>query len=218
MYYKPRIDKEILAQYSEGLIGTSACLAGEVARHIMAGRDEGGGGVDRLVQEHLRAGRFLSRDRRSRHSAAEDGRSTELLKYAKQFGLKIVATNDVHYVRKEHAAAHDVLLCIQTGAKIADENRMRYHGPEFYLKTQEEMAALFREVPESLDADAGDRGEVRPEDRAGEEQVPGLRRAGGRDARGLSATALLRGPGDAASRTRTRNPSCASGSTSSWMS
>ena len=74
----------------------------------------------------------------------------ELLKYSKQFGLKIVATNDVHYVRKEHAEAHDVLLCIQTGAKINDENRMRYHGPEFYLKSTEEMAALFRDVPESL--------------------------------------------------------------------
>ena len=79
------------------------------------------------------------------HAVAE-----ELLKYGKQFGLKIVATNDVHYVQKEHAAAHDVLLCIQTGAKINDENRMRYHGPEFYLKTTEEMAALFKDVPDAL--------------------------------------------------------------------
>ncbi len=76
--------------------------------------------------------------------------AAELLRYGKQFGLKIVATNDVHYLLKDDAAAHDVLLCIQTGAKITDENRMRYSSPEFYLKTTEEMAALFRDVPGAL--------------------------------------------------------------------
>jgi DNA polymerase-3 subunit alpha len=76
--------------------------------------------------------------------------AAELLKYGKQFDLKIVATNDVHYVLKDHASAHDVLLCIQTGAKINDENRMRYPAPEFYLKTTEEMAALFKDVPDAL--------------------------------------------------------------------
>jgi DNA polymerase-3 subunit alpha len=148
-YYKPRIDKEILRQHARGLIGTSACLAGEVARHITAGRTKE---AERSIDEFksmFDPGDFYLEI--ADHGVPQQKTLiTELLKYSKQFGLKIVATNDVHYVKKEHAEAHDVLLCIQTGAKIADENRMRYHGPEFYLKSTEEMAALFRDVPESL--------------------------------------------------------------------
>ncbi|MCE0484621.1 MAG: DNA polymerase III subunit alpha [Methylacidiphilales bacterium] len=149
MYYKPRIDKEILAQHAEGLIGTSACLAGEVARHITAGRmKDAEKSIDEFKSIFAPGDFYLEiadHGIPQQHTVAE-----ELLKYGKKFGLKIVATNDVHYLRKEHAAAHDVLLCIQTGAKINDENRMRYHGPEFYLKSTEEMAALFRDVPEAL--------------------------------------------------------------------
>jgi DNA polymerase-3 subunit alpha len=149
MYYKPRIDKEVLAQFSEGLIGTSACLAGEVARHIMAGRmKDAEKSIDDFKTIFAPGDFYLEiadHGIPQQHIVA-----AELLKYGKQFGLKIVATNDVHYTRKEHAEAHDVLLCIQTGAKINDENRMRYAGPEFYLKTTEEMAALFKEVPEAL--------------------------------------------------------------------
>ncbi len=148
-YYKPRIDKEILAQHSEGLIGTSACLAGEVARHIMAGRTKDAEASIDSFKNIFAPGDFYLEI--ADHGVPQQKMvMTELFKYAKQFGLKIVATNDVHYVRKDDAAAHDVLLCIQTGAKIADENRMRYHSPEFYLKSQEEMAALFAEVPETL--------------------------------------------------------------------
>ena len=149
MYYKPRIDKEILAQYSEGLIGTSACLAGEVARHIMAGRTKDAENSIDTFKNIFAPGDFYleiaDHGIPQQHTVA-----AELLKYGKQFGLKIVATNDVHYLRKEHAAAHDVLLCIQTGAKVADENRMRYSTTEFYLKTTEEMAALFKDVPDAL--------------------------------------------------------------------
>jgi DNA polymerase-3 subunit alpha len=149
MYYKPRIDKEILAQYAEGLIGTSACLAGEVARHIMAGRAKDAEQSIDTFKSIFAPGDFYLEI--ADHGIPQQRQvATELLRYAKQFGLKIVATNDVHYVRKDHAAAHDVLLCIQTGAKIADENRMRYSSPEFYLKTTEEMAALFKDVPEAL--------------------------------------------------------------------
>jgi DNA polymerase-3 subunit alpha len=149
MYYKPRIDKEILAQHSDGLIGTSACLAGEVARHIMAGRmKEAGQSIDSFKTIFAPGDFYLEI---ADHGIPQQRAvATELFKYAKQFGLKIVGTNDVHYVRKEHAAAHDVLLCIQTGAKIQDENRMRYAGPEYYLKTAEEMAALFQEIPEAV--------------------------------------------------------------------
>lgn len=151
MYYKPRIDKEILAQHSEGLIGTSACLAGEVARNIIAGRaKEAEKSIDDFKNIFAPGDFYLEI---ADHGIPQQRAvAAELLKYGKQFGLKIVATNDVHYVLKEHASAHDVLLCIQTGAKINDENRMRYHGPEFYLKTTEEMAALFRDVPDALAA------------------------------------------------------------------
>jgi len=149
MYYKPRIDKQRMMEYREGLIGTSACLAGEVARHIMAGRPKDAEKSIDDFKNIFEPGDFYLEI--ADHGVPQQKQvAAELLKYSKQFGLKIVATNDVHYVRKEHAAAHDVLLCIQTGAKINDENRMRYPAPEFYLKSTEEMAALFKDVPESL--------------------------------------------------------------------
>jgi DNA polymerase-3 subunit alpha len=151
MYYKPRIDKAVLREHAEGLIGTSACLAGEVARHIMAGRTKDAEKSIDDFKNIFAPGDFYLEI--ADHGIPQQQTvAVELLKYGRQFGLKIVATNDVHYVRKEHASAHDVLLCIQTGAKINDENRMRYHGPEFYLKTPEEMAVIFREVPEALSA------------------------------------------------------------------
>ena len=149
MYYKPRIDKELLAKHSEGLIGTSACLAGEVARHLMAGRmKEAEKSIDDFKNIFAPGDFYLEI---ADHGIPQQKQvAAELLKLGQKFSLKIVATNDVHYVKKEHAAAHDVLLCIQTGAKLADENRMRYASPEFYLKTPQEMAAIFAEVPESL--------------------------------------------------------------------
>ena len=149
MYYKPRIDKKRLAQYREGLIGTSACLAGEVARHIMAGRmKDAEQSIDDFKNIFAPGDFYLEI---ADHGVPQQKTvATELLKFGKQFGLKIVATNDVHYVEKKHAEAHDVLLCIQTGAKLNDEKRMRYPAPEFYLKTTEEMAALFKDVPDAL--------------------------------------------------------------------
>ncbi len=149
MYYKPRIDRYRLAEHSAGLIGTSACLAGEVARYITAGRmQEAERSIDEFKSIFAPGDFYLEI---ADHGVPQQhALIPELRKYAKQFDLKLVATNDVHYVRKEHAEAHDVLLCIQTGAKFTDEKRMRYFGPEFYLKTTEEMAALFRNVPEAL--------------------------------------------------------------------
>jgi DNA polymerase-3 subunit alpha len=149
MYYKPRIDKAVLAEMSEGLIGTSACLAGEVARNIMAGKmKDAEKSIDDFKNIFARGDFYL--EIADHGIPQQKAVAAELLKYGKDFGLKIVATNDVHYVLKEHASAHDVLLCIQTGAKINDENRMRYPAPEFYLKTTEEMAALFKDVPDAL--------------------------------------------------------------------
>jgi DNA polymerase III subunit alpha len=148
-YYKPRIDKDVLREHAKGIIGTSACLAGEVARHIMAGNPKAAEKSIDDFKNIFEPGDFYL-EIADHGIPAQRQVAAELLKYSKQFGLKIVATNDVHYVLKEHASAHDVLLCIQTGAKINDENRMRYPAPEFYLKSTEEMAALFKDVPESL--------------------------------------------------------------------
>jgi DNA polymerase-3 subunit alpha len=149
LYYKPRISKDLLRAHRRGLVGTSACLAGEVARAIMSGRSKEAEASIGSFKEIFEPGDFYLEI--ADHGIPQQKTvATELRKYSKQFGLKIVATNDVHYLHKEHAQAHDVLLCIQTGAKINDENRMRYAGPEFYLKTAEEMAALFSEVPEAL--------------------------------------------------------------------
>ncbi len=149
MYHKPRIDKEILARYSKGLIATSGCLAGEVAQHIVAGRaSEAEKSIDDFKNIFSSGDFYLEI---ADHGIPQQRMvASQLHRYGKQFGLKIVATNDVHYLLRDDAATHDMLLCIQTGAKIKDKNRMRFHGSEFYLKTNEEMAALFRDMPESL--------------------------------------------------------------------
>jgi DNA polymerase III subunit alpha len=148
-YYKPRIDKETLAKYAKGLIGTSACLKGEVAQAILHGQPRD---VEKSIDDFKQIfdpGDFYLEI--ADHGLEEQHQvARELKKYSKQFGLKLVATNDVHYIKKEHAAAHDVLLCIQTGSHLNDEKRMRYPAPEFYFKSPEEMAALFAETPEAL--------------------------------------------------------------------
>jgi DNA polymerase-3 subunit alpha len=151
MWCKPRIDKEILARYSKGLIATSGCLAGEVAQHIVAGRArEAEKSIDDFKNIFASGDFYLEI---ADHGIPQQRMvASQLHRYGKQFGIKIVATNDVHYLVRDDATTHDMLLCIQTGAKIKDKKRMRFHGSEFYLKTNKEMAALFRDMPESLAA------------------------------------------------------------------
>ncbi|EKP94455.1 DNA polymerase III subunit alpha [Thermaerobacter subterraneus] len=147
-YYKPRADRELLAQYSEGLIVTSGCIGSEIPRLLLEGREE----------EALQAVRWYLEVFGDRfyfeiqdHGLPEERRAyARILELARRFDVPVVATNDVHYLNKDDAAAHEVLLCIQTGKTLDDPNRMRFEGPEFYLKTPEEMAALFRDVPEAL--------------------------------------------------------------------
>ncbi len=148
-YYKPRVDKEILAQHSEGIIATSACLKGEVAQGILAGQPQKAEkSIDDFCQIFGKENFYLEL---ADHGLAQQQTVIrELQRYSKQFGLPLVATNDVHYVKKEHAAAHDVLLCIQTGAHVQDEKRMRYPAPEFYFKSPQEMQQLFAEIPEAI--------------------------------------------------------------------
>ncbi|MFQ5742250.1 MAG: DNA polymerase III subunit alpha [Acidobacteriota bacterium] len=148
-YYKPRIDKQALADHSEGLIGTTSCLSGEVPRHLLQGnpkraRQALGELVDILGQGNVYV------ELQDHGLPQQRPLNAELIQLGKQFDLPLVATNDCHYLRKEDADAHDILLCIQTGKGISDPNRLRFPNQEFYLKTPEEMHRLFAEIPEAL--------------------------------------------------------------------
>ena len=148
-YYRPRADFETLARYSEGLVAFSGCLAALIPQRLLQGRYE---------DARRAAGRFINIYGRENffieiqdHGLAPQHQITpDLLKLAREFNLKVVCTNDVHYVRAEDAGPHDTLLCIQTGAKIDDADRMRFGSQQFYLKSRAEMEQLFREVPEAV--------------------------------------------------------------------
>ncbi|NLV15958.1 MAG: DNA polymerase III subunit alpha [Syntrophomonadaceae bacterium] len=148
-YYKPRIDRELLEKYHEGLIGLSACMAGEIPELIMSGKLSEAEGAAGYYSELLGKDNFYLEIQD--HGLPEQQLiNREMLNIARKMQLPVVATNDVHYLEKDDAFIHDVLLCIQTGKNINDNDRMRFSGAEFYFKTAEEMAMLFREVPEAL--------------------------------------------------------------------
>jgi len=148
-YYKPRIDKELLAQHSKGLIGFTACLKGEVPNKIKEDQlDRAKVALDEY-RHIFEPGDFYVE---LHNHGIEDQRvvSRTLIEWAKEFSLPLVATNDVHYVEREHWEAHDCLICLQTQSLVSDEKRMRYVAQQFYMRTPEEMQALFPEVPEAL--------------------------------------------------------------------
>ncbi len=148
-YYKPRADFETLAKHSDGLIGFTGCLAAIVPQHLMH---------DRWEDAQKATARFIDIFGRENflveiqdHGIPEQRKIIPgLLKLAQEFGLKVICTNDVHYVHSTDAGPHDSMLCIQTGSKIEDEKRMRFDSPQFYLKSRAEMEKIFAEVPESL--------------------------------------------------------------------
>jgi DNA polymerase-3 subunit alpha len=148
-YYKPRTDLDTLAQHAKGLIGFTGCLASLVPQHLLHDRyDEARQACGRFVEIFGRENYFVEIQD---HGIPEQRKIIPgLLKLGEEFGLKVVCSNDVHYVRAQDAGPHDALLCIQTGAKIAEENRMKFDGTQFYLKSREEMARVFSEVPESV--------------------------------------------------------------------
>jgi len=149
MYYKPRIDKEILAEHSEGIIALSGCLQGEPASRIIEGDLDGARESVAMYRDIFTAGRFLLEVQR--HGIEKQDRVNDALAgFGKEFGLRLCATNDLHYVHKHDAEAHDVLLCLQTGARFKDPNRWRFTTQENYLKTPDEMAAAFADLPEAL--------------------------------------------------------------------
>ena len=141
-YYKPRVDKEILRKYHEGIIASSACLAGEVARYITRGMYEEARAAALEYQDIFGKGNFFLE--LQDHGYDDDKQvCAALMRMSKETGIGLIATNDCHYTMADDADAHDVLLCIQTGKKLTDEDRMRYPGGQFYVKSPEEMAELF---------------------------------------------------------------------------
>ncbi len=141
-YYKPRVDMEILNQYHEGIIALSACLAGEVQRYITKGLIDEAEKTALKYEACFGKGNFFLE--LQDHGMPEQKHvNTELLKMSRKLEIPLVATNDVHYTYASDADSHDILLCIQTGKKVADEDRMRYEGGQYYVKSEEEMKGLF---------------------------------------------------------------------------
>ncbi len=149
-YYRPRVDREVLKEHHEGIIALSACLAGEVQRYLARGLyEEGKEAALRYEQIFGKNNFFLELQD---HGIPEQKMvNQQLLRMSRETGIELVATNDVHYTYAEDAASHDILLCIQTGKKLADEDRMRYEGGQYYVKSPEEMAALFPYAPQALE-------------------------------------------------------------------
>ncbi|MEA4861986.1 MAG: DNA polymerase III subunit alpha [Victivallaceae bacterium] len=149
MYYKPRIDRELLEKWHDGLMILSACIGGEVPARILAGDAAGAErAIDYFTGLVGKNNFFLEL---MDHGMDEEKRvNRELIKLSGKFGLKLVATNDVHYLKREHAEAHEVMLCIQTQCRIDDPKRFRFCAPEFYFKSPDEMKHIFREIPEAI--------------------------------------------------------------------
>jgi DNA polymerase-3 subunit alpha len=149
-YYKPRVDREVLAEFHEGIIALSACLAGEVAVKINQGFYEEAKKAALEHQEIFGKGNYFLE--LQDHGMAEQANVNQgLMRMSKETGIELVATNDLHYVNAEDAEAHDILLCIQTGKRVNDTDRMRYEGGQYYLKSPQEMEELFPYAKEALE-------------------------------------------------------------------
>ena len=149
-YYKPRVDYELLETYHEGIIALSACLAGEVQRNLARGMYEEGKKAALHYEQIFGKGNFFLE--LQDHGIPEQRTvNQQLMCLSQEIGIDLVATNDVHYTYAEDEKPHDILLCLQTGKKLADEDRMRYEGGQYYVKSKEEMAALFPYAPEALE-------------------------------------------------------------------
>ncbi len=148
-YYRPRIDKELLAQHATGLIGLTSCLKGEVASEIRTGRERKALEAAATFRDILGAENLFLE---MQYQGIEEQLvvNNGLLPIARELGLPLVATNDVHYLRQDDHRPHDILLCIGTGKTVNDRDRLRYHGDQFFFKTPDEMASIFKDVPDAL--------------------------------------------------------------------
>src|SRR5262245_45411371 len=149
-YYNPRIDKQILREHSEGLIGLSACLGGEIAQTL---EKNGVAAAEEVAREY--AGMFAAGDfyleLMPTKTPEQETLNGELIKMSRKLGIPLVATNDCHYVNRADAAAHEVLMAIQTGKSLKDERRLKHTVDSYYLKSPSEMNADFKDVPEALE-------------------------------------------------------------------
>ena len=149
-YYKPRVDKELLRTYHKGIIALSACLTGEVPRYLTKGMYEEAKDRALEYQEIFGKGNYFL-ELQDHGIPDQQLVNQQLMKLSQETGIELVATNDVHYTYADDEKAHDILLCIQTGKKLSDENRMRYEGGQYYVKSEEEMAALFPYARQALE-------------------------------------------------------------------
>ena len=149
-YYKPRVDMEVLETYHEGIIALSACLAGEVQRYLVRGLYEEAKETAYKYEKCFGKGNFFLE--LQDHGIPEQKTvNAGLMRMSQETGIELVATNDVHYTYAEDAEPHDILLCLQTGKKLSDENRMRYEGGQYFVKSEEEMRALFPYASQAID-------------------------------------------------------------------
>ncbi len=149
-YYKPRVDYELLERYHEGIIALSACLAGEIPKNLIRGMYEEACQVARRLEGIFGKGNFFLE--LQDHGIPEQRLvNPQLVRMSQELGIELVATNDIHYTYASDVEAHDILLCIQTGKKVSDTNRMRYEGGQFYCKSEEEMRSLFPYAPEAIE-------------------------------------------------------------------
>lgn len=149
-YYKPRIDFELLQEYHEGIIALSACLAGEIPKLIARGREDDARKAAQKYKDLFGDDSFYLE--LQNHGIPEQKYVNQVLvKIGKELDIPLVATNDIHYINAEDATAHDILLCIQTGKTVSDPDRMRYEGGQFFLKSEDEMKALFPYAPEAIE-------------------------------------------------------------------
>ena len=173
-YYKPRIDTDLLAAHSKGLIGMSACLRGHIPETILSDKYD-----DARRMAHQYGDIFGQKNfflEMQDHHLEQDKRLTpELVRLSSETGFPLVATNDSHYLRKDDARAHEILMCIQTGKSFNDPNRMRWSTPDFYLKTREEMMELFGELEDAARPHVGDRAALPRQAGKGGGPVPALR-------------------------------------------
>ena len=148
-YYKPRVDHDFLRAHSEGIIALSACLGGEIQKYLLGDNYEKAKEAALLYKDIFKEGFYLELQN---HGVEEQRRVNELnIKLAKELDIPLVATNDVHYINQKDSKAHDILMCIQTGKTVDDDNRRRYPSDQFYLKSPEEMWELFSYIPEAIE-------------------------------------------------------------------
>ena len=148
-YYKPRADMELLREYSEGLIATTACLKGEVGYNFFTGQDERAGAAVKKLREVYQDDFYLEIQENGIPEQVDVNK--KVISFAKEFSIPLVATNDCHYVTREDASAQEVLMCVQTGKTFEDEKRMKLSSSEFYFKSAEEMRQAFDYIPEACD-------------------------------------------------------------------